>query len=200
MPEVPVRQIRFVMCQRTRRVRLQVHQRPCQADPENQTRSHSENNEELSWSTRTAAFLHMQWKPRKSWWGRGRTVSREKTEWKEATPPSSSTSPGTSSTPHFIWNAVLNGITDAFLRVCWLFRHMLCLIIQPRKSRSWKKTDSLKQRCSLLLYASLCGGRQAADQCDNYWKKRSEVTKRNWRHHRIAMCCSHPDPSTCPSP
>lgn len=139
MPEVPVRQIRFVMCQRTRRVRLQVHQRPCQADPENQTRSHSENNEELSWSTRTAAFLHMQWKPRKSWWGRGRTVSTEKTEWKEATPPSSSTSPGTSSTPHFIWNAVLNGITDAFLRVCWLFRHMLCLIIQPRKSRSWKK-------------------------------------------------------------
>lgn len=131
---------------------------------------------------------------------RGRTVSREKTEWKEATPPSSSISPGTSSTPHFIWNAVLSGIADAFLRVCWLFRHMLCLIIQSRKSRSWKKTDSLKQRCSSLLYASLCGGRQAADQCDNCWKKRSEVTKLNWRHHGIAMCCSHPDPSTCPSP
>lgn len=46
----------------------------------------------------------------------------------------------------------------------------------------------------------LCGGRQADDQCDNCWKKRSEVTKRNWRHHGIAMRGSHPDPSICPSP
>lgn len=46
--------------------------------------------------------------------------------------------PVTSYTPHFIWNAVarqeLNGIADAFLHVCCLLHHMLCLLIRPKST------------------------------------------------------------------
>ncbi len=91
LPQVPVEQILSVMCQRAGRESLLVRQGPCHADLKSQMRSHSGKNGEPSLSTRTAAFLHMQWKPRKSWIlvrrGGGRPQEKD-LERKEVTPPS----------------------------------------------------------------------------------------------------------------
>lgn len=134
LSQVPAGQILSVMCQRAGTESLLVHQGPCHTDLKSQMRSHSGKNGESSQWTRTATFLHMQWHPRKSW--------RERKQLLPAATHQQIT-PVTSYTPHLIWNAVarqgLNGIADAFLHVCWLFRHMFCLLTHPRKSTSLEK-------------------------------------------------------------
>ena len=191
------------MCQRAGGESLLVHRGPCHADLKSQMRSHLGKNGEPSLSTRTATFLHMQWKPGESWilvrQRRRGAVPRRKT-WRERklllpAATHQHITPVTSYTPHFIWNAVarqeLNGIADAFLHVCWLLHHMLCFLICSRKSTSWENRLAGAKigrrntyRHSSLPYLSSRGSWHTADLCDSSWwgekRQGSEVTKHNW--------------------